>query len=845
MNRRGFLLSAAATIGSSTVTIASPTIATSSIASLVLTGIDPGLSAESFITVLDEVCSRGIPVTCVVSPYGKDGEAISPKSAISSVLTAYMLQNKIEVAPFMPGLPNQSDYFQGRSLHEVTKLLSNALAGGMLDRPNFKTIASDDTENPWEPTGVRAGGVKTVLVVPTGEREVKSEIWPNGVLRLMGGKWFPLDLSKDADLKLSGTQSIFHLDMVHLEGMAAQDVVDKIGHTLDKLNLLEKTGATSLLRISDLHLRDNYRLHRFVAVHLAYPDTSDSDLMAHFETFKIDLERDGLQVSIGQPPKHSIGEKSLFWLPIGNPREERHSESRHLKLFSVNVDEISGHTKGEVDPGLVLQSGQCVGLAGHETKGLDSAGILWLPSVQVSDLNSLETLQERLENAEDVVVSIQAEALSNPYMRLGLRSQLKKAMRDGFSLLGAIDLLVNEIAPKGAEMAHQRRTVGALAYTGRASPSRAARERKRLFDDAQVAWSYISQNTIQRTGLCPATVSFSPTEGRVHPTVTMWDVGSHINGLIAASQIGFLPKREFERNIAKILRQVRGRKTQNRLLPQGWIRVDRQKWGNRNFDGSDAGRLLSSLENLRRYAGMNDQLESLVNSWDLAKIVIDGEVNSVTDGKLHSVYRSHSAHYSARAFRSWGVNAKSPYEVVSSKLSYDDQMRLLEAASAIGPLGAEPLLLEAMESDMSLESAYLAEVLFAAQVEDFKETGRLIAVSEGPIDRAPWFTYQGLQLDAQKRTWALDTVGLNPEHHTAEFWDEYLVLSSKAAFLWAAYKPHEHSDNLVEFVRRNCKTKQGFASSVFSKSGRVTSTYSDLNTNGVILQAIARRLGEA
>jgi hypothetical protein len=172
-------------------------------------------------------------------------------------------------------------------------------------------------------------------------------------------------------------------------------------------------------------------------------------------------------------------------------------------------------------------------------------------------------------------------------------------------------------------------------------------------------------------------------------------------------------------------------------------------------------------------------------------------------------------------------------------------MRLLEAASAIGPLGAEPLLLEAMEGEMSMESAYLAEVLFAAQVEHFNETGRLIAVSEGPIDRAPWFTYQGLQLDSQERTWALDTVGFNPEHHIPEFWDEYLVLSSKAAFLWAAYKPHEYSESLVSYVRANCITNQGFASSVFSKTDRVTSTYSDLNTNGVILQAIAKQLGEA
>ena len=327
--------------------------------------------------------------------------------------------------------------------------------------------------------------------------------------------------------------------------------------------------------------------------------------------------------------------------------------------------------------------------------------------------------------------------------------------------------------------------------------------------------------------------------------VTMWDVGSQVNGLIAAAQLGLVSREQFDSNIEQILDQIHGRRTDGRLLPQGWLRVERHRWGNKNFDGSDAGRLLSSLENLRSYASLHDRLGELVGSWDLREIVIDGEVHSVSEGQLHSSYRSHSAHYSARAFRRWGIDVKSPYEVFEGQSTYDDQVALLEAASWIGPIGAEPLLLEALELGMSRESTYLADVLFAAQLEDHHETGRLIAVSEGPMDREPWFTYQGLQLDAPERTWALDTVGKEQKYRTPEFWRDNLMISSKAAYLWAAYRPHEYSDKLVSFVRNRCRTKHGFASGTFNHSNQVMSTYTDLNTNGVILQAIAKLLTDA
>jgi hypothetical protein len=194
------------------------------------------------------------------------------------------------------------------------------------------------------------------------------------------------------------------------------------------------------------------------------------------------------------------------------------------------------------------------------------------------------------------------------------------------------------------------------------------------------------------------------------------------------------------------------------------------------------------------------------------------------------------------AFRRWGLDVASPYETFADRESADGEVALLEASARIGPLGAEPLLLEAIELGMSPESEYLSDVLFIALEEEFVKSGRLLSVSETPIDRSPWFIYQGLQLGIGPREWRLDTVGHQPEFLTEEAAQEYMSFSTKSAFLWAAHRPGDHSDRLLSFARKHARNDLGFASSVNLRTQQVTRGYTDINTNAIILQAIAHML---
>ena len=90
--------------------------------------------------------------------------------------------------------------------------------------------------------------------------------------------------------------------------------------------------------------------------------------------------------------------------------------------------------------------------------------------------------------------------------------------------------------------------------------------------------------------------------------------------------------------------------------------------------------------------------------------------------------------------------------------------------------------------------------------------------------------------------WATDTVAGLEAHRTQAFRDEHLSISSKAAYLWSAYKDHPFCDTLLAIVREKAKTPYGFAPSINQRTGEASKTYSDINTNSVILQSIAHML---
>ncbi len=789
--------------------------------------------------VIDAFVRSGLPVTCIVDPEPLHLGLLKPDSALCRMLRTRLQQTPglLQVIPLVRKLGGMTPYFQARAVHDTQHALQAAL-WSPVDRPKHaaagQTIACDMLPTTVAPSGVRASGVRNVLMRPHANAPVRPEAWKDGVARIVGGQRIRLQ-SQRAIYSLPQDQPVervYYLSAEDLRGLPLASL--GIAASAFAKQVLHKAGNhwVSPILASDIQFRDAYAYRRNIGLHFVLGSDATPEDQDALTAFRRELAGVGLPSSFGQETSSSA--ISGYWIPL----EEEAFAIAPLELFMLS-QEMPG-----LPPQMSTKTtyGIAAELKEKPDVGLSSNNILGLPTVHLRDVRSLDGELEALIGTADCVLAISAKLLRNRSHRAVLRSAIHAIQEDGMSHFVSLPDYVKSLVPMGPYITHFRRTQAYQHQMVKAPDAPDEKERARLIADAKVAWSYFEQWTNPKTGLCPATANSAPGHQRLHETVTMWDAGSHIFALMAAVDLELISPKAFQHSIRKILPHLAGRRSQGRLLPQGWIATDKFKWGNRNFDGCDAGRLLAALYNLDIHPLGKGRAASTVAAWDLREVVKDGVIYSVEEGALASTFRSHCAHYAAWAFRTWGIEVKSPYEVFQGASISDGRMALLEVSGRIGPLGAEPLLMEALEFGMSPESAYLADVLFAAQLEEYDETGRLICVSEGPINSSPWFLYQGLQFDAPGKVWATDTVDSLEEHRTKAFREKHLSISSKAAYLWSAYKDHPFCTELLSIVRDKAKTRYGFASSINQKTGQPSKTYSDINTNAVILQSIASRL---
>lgn len=822
MRRRDFLqvTSAASLLAATPLKAAFVTPATTA-AGVVISGISPKTNPRDLEAAIEAFELNGVWLTCVIDLPSDDHPAEDYLDLVRSLET---FGSNVEIAANVPDLAELTPYFQARRTFEAKRLLTSLFSNSR----QVQTVACEPREKFTQPLGVRSASVRNVLVLPADDGSTQTEKWPNGVVRAYGG--FRLENGKSVPQVEAApgkeNRTLYYLSAEDIAG-ASQNTAgtDWLSAIAEELSLRELNGDISLMTVSDMQLRDDFKYQRFFAVIVDQGEGSAQ--------FQRELKIAGIPSTIlpMRPATEETGDH--FWVPRTLPSPGATS----VAMEPVSVNCTSGQAfslKSENS----LPPGSLVKLADLATGGfgIDECGALSVPAMSLEEIDL-----SALGIAQDGFIRVPSDQLASRGAREQVLKQLLQLKKQATSRFVTIKELTRAIQIAGPIESRHRNTLVEKSGFIAAPPVSVENEREQLLEDAQTAWEYFRRHTNRSTGLIPASMNTVP-GGDVHQAVTMWDVGSHIMALSSARKIGLISEKELKRAMSRILPNIAGRRSQGRLLPQGWIRTDRRKWGNKNFDGCDAGRLLACLDAFRRNHGMEDELRKLVESWDLNDIIIDGEIHSVTDGKLHTTYRSHCAHYSALAFRNWGFDVKSPYETFADQSRVDGEMALLEAVAWIGPLGAEPLLLEAMELGMSDESAYLADVLFNAQVEEFRETGKLVCVSETPVDRAPWFIYQGLQLDSQKRRWALDTVGDSVEFLTEDAAEEFLAVSAKAAFLWASYMPSGYSNKLIDLVRAKAPSAHGFSSSINIKTGRVTENYTDINTNAIILQAVANRL---
>lgn len=389
---------------------------------------------------------------------------------------------------------------------------------------------------------------------------------------------------------------------------------------------------------------------------------------------------------------------------------------------------------------------------------------------------------------------------------------------------------------------------GTFAVPGHWTPALAGNEVNAARDaslkrDAEIAWRFF---TAERRGvdkgLVPAAMWPEGDSYGTYDILTMWDMASLILANVSARSIDLISEKEFDQRTKAVMTFLRRSEFRFGKLNLPNFRTGNS--GNRTieagYDATDTGRLLIALHILDKATNGAYQVKQQVERWDLAGTVVNGKLQDIKSSSRYDSKCFNYVHYIARAYGLWGVEAKTGFDLALDANDADARAAFLKHVASIGPIATEPCATEAIELGHSARSRILADTLYAAQKERYSETGHLTCVSEAPIDKQPWFTYQGYNIDASAGPrWPVDSAVTAQRWKSNDFAETFRMISSKAAYLWTAERGDDYAFKLRDFVLAKAPTERfGFTPGVYEHSGRPVRIM-DVNSNGAVLESVA------
>ncbi|SEJ36166.1 Protein of unknown function [Cribrihabitans marinus] len=756
-----------------------------------------------------------------------------------------------EIALHMQGISKMKPYFQGRTAMEIRARILEAFADGDGDIGAIDRVvtATDDWPDRIErPRGFRAAGLRNLLILPPGNIRPLYEYSDREILRVAGGATWMISESDArlqsaveflADQSNPGTLKIALRNIDNLSESEANVLGSAI---VERVFGAVANGRINLALPSDFHLQSlpGYRRKIHLVLDPSQPDPPASAL----EDFARRLA--------------DVGIRGLSSGAIAAPAPERPFQPVNCPTFRLPGDGLDAAQDDTAptplcwprDEGGARRATEWVGAALQQpgqTQGIDADGHLRMGRVvDLRTATDIARLDGMLSRYQDAVIRIAPDLLASGGERVRLAAALGDLVEGaGTEFVDRAAYLathtpIDPVFDKFRREQNLRDLAAPLVPAGKTG-----REDRLLMKDAELALTYLESRRHERTGLVPATVFDRPGRDFVYDKITMWDIGSYLLGLQSAGNLALLPRAEFLARAEQVLGLLPVSEINGMRLPASEISAKSGRVLTREFNACDNGRLFSALTRLRQEPELLPIIDAKVEEWDIAATISDGIYHNVERGRAAPFYLSHCTHYMTRAFERIDKPVRSPYRYDPASSSQADQrMRLLYAADEIGLLGAEPLLLEAIELGWSPETRYLADVLFTEQAQSYARTGDLVCVSEIPVNQSPWFTYQGLDIGSEARRWGVETVSDDPRYSTETFQRKIALVSSKAAYLWHAVHPHPYSELLMKHVRDRARIEGlGFSTGVFVETGLPVENYSDVNTNSIILQAIAHRLG--
>lgn len=758
---------------------------------LLLSGIDASLPPALLAQIIAVFVGRFLPVSCAV-------DFVNATSAAETVNDiAKKEPGLIEVLATIPEIVAEARYFQARAASDLRKSVVEQFFAGTLEATRYPVVSLYNSQHgaAFDFPAFRSAGFRTQLVPAPTSQPTELQIVGREQLQITGG--IRIDLAGPTPWRLTELREnleregdiLISLNVSGAENLAESEILKRCALLAATLRAEVVKGRVFATRPVDLLLHASQQPAPSTAI-LLQPSTDASS-----DAFVQNLQANDIPFTM---------------------------------LDNENDSIVALLTPDTTDSWTGLRDDGRFQIATHGTAGMSADDLL--PDSVITDS----------------AVIIHPETITTNLQRATLIDRLVTMRREGKLRLHDVTTFTNHVLAPDPIFARFQ-SVRSRKVSDPEQPQTLTDEaRTALLDDARLAWRYIERFTNPTTGVCAGTVQ-GGANLQVNQKLTMWDLASQVQGIIAAHTLEIIPTEDARNRLAKLLANLPSGTVDGLKLPPLFFSASTLRTTTTGFDMCDTGRFFTALTSaINASLVSRESGQEVLAKWNLSETIKDTHPFNYSSGTWSDSYLSHCTPYTSRGMSDWDVKVQSPYPEADSG-SADERMRLLYRVAFIGHYGTEPMLLEGLELGETPASKYLSDILFDAQLSAYERTGILKCASETLLNFSPWFSYQGIRLDRpEAEGWVVSSAGSSASFQTEAFHAKSEVISSKSAYLWAASYPHPHSQRMLEFIREKARVEGfGFAAGVFTQTQEVMESYGDINTNGIILTAIAKMLETA
>lgn len=358
---------------------------------------------------------------------------------------------------------------------------------------------------------------------------------------------------------------------------------------------------------------------------------------------------------------------------------------------------------------------------------------------------------------------------------------------------------------------------------------------------ARQAWQYFQRNWNEETGLVNSVDGFQ--------SVTLWDQAAAIAAVVSAHELGLISNDELESKMNRMLQTLATmplyknelpNKVYNAstLIPVNYGEIDKRE--EIGFSAIDLGRLALWLKIVgSKYPQLKVQTESVWKHWKVDRLADKGQMYGTSVSNKKEQYNQEGRlgyeSYAAYGLHLWGLSVDKALDVKSNvafidlyeqAVPYDKRDH--DTSGANNYVLSEPYILDGIETGFRSLPKHYADRVLAAQEARYEATGKLTALTEDNLDRAPYFVYNTLYMNGKE--WETST-------DTRQSQNDLRFLSAKASVGWHVLYDTEYTQKLMQFTTDKLQSEKGWYNGfyeVLNKPNRALTA----NNNGIILECL-------